>query len=146
MRYYILLLTFLTSLAFAGEISTGWYGSIAIQGYDSTAYHGKQGTATKGDKTYIHEWKGAKWRFATEQQRNKFAENPEQYAPQYGGHCANAMSLNKKVDSNAKIWTIIDDKLYLFAGKKGLKRWQASDDVSAFIEEANKNWQSLRIQ
>ena len=144
MKYYILLLTFLANLAFAGEISTGWYGSTAIGGYDTTAYHGEQGTPTKGDKTYTHEWKGAKWRFTSEQQRDLFAATPEKYAPAYGGHCANAMSLNKKVDSNAKIWIIIDDSLYLFAGKSGLKRWQNSDDVAALITQADANWQTLK--
>ena len=144
MRYYLLLFAFFTSLAFAGEVSTGWYGSTAIGGYDTTAYHGKQGEPTKGDKVFTHEWKGAKWRFASEQQRDLFAATPEKYAPAYGGHCANAMSINKKVDGDAEIWTIIDDKLYLFAGRAGLKRWQNSDDVTALITEADANWQTLK--
>ncbi len=143
MRWFLLLFLFSFSLAFAGEISTN-RKSTAIKGYDSVAYHAENAKPTKGNKEFTYKWKGAKWQFVSQEMRDAFAENPESYAPKYGGHCANAMSINKKVRSNPKIWTIVEDKLYLFAAKSGLKRWKNSDNVTSLIAKADENWLKLK--
>ena len=57
----------------------------AIKGYDTVAYF-TDGRPVKGQNEFQYEWQGAKWLFASEQHLNMFKENPEKYAPQYGGY------------------------------------------------------------
>lgn len=65
------------------KLNTNWQG-IAIKGYDTVAYF-TEGRAVQGKKEYEYEWQGAKWRFASAANRDKFAANPPAYAPKYGG-------------------------------------------------------------
>jgi YHS domain-containing protein len=58
---------------------------IAIKGYDSVAYH-TEGRAVKGNKNFSYKWNDAEWYFASAENRDLFAANPERYAPQYGGY------------------------------------------------------------
>ena len=58
---------------------------IALKGYDTVAYF-TDGKPVRGKKEFLYEWQGAKWLFASEPHRSMFRENPEKYAPQYGGY------------------------------------------------------------
>jgi YHS domain-containing protein len=58
---------------------------VAIHGYDTVAYFTEK-KAVKGTNEIQHRWKGATWQFASLANREKFAGNPEKYAPQYGGY------------------------------------------------------------
>ena len=40
----------------------------------------------KGQKEFQLEWQGARWLFASREHLAMFQENPEKYAPQYGGY------------------------------------------------------------
>jgi YHS domain-containing protein len=57
----------------------------AIKGYDPVAYF-EEGGPVKGTEEYSFEWKGAKWLFASKEHLESFMENPEKFAPQYGGY------------------------------------------------------------
>ena len=70
-------------IAFNKVNQTSW--GVAIKGYDTVAYH-TEGRATKGQRKYSQEWNDAKWYFASAENRDLFAANPERYAPQYGGY------------------------------------------------------------
>lgn len=72
-----------TSLAF-DEINATFFG-VAIKGYDPVAYH-TEGHAVKGKSDFVHNWNDTRWYFATAENRDLFASNPERYAPQYGGY------------------------------------------------------------
>lgn len=101
------------------------------------------GVAREGAKTYAVEWKDAIWHFLSEADAARFAATPEAFAPQYGGHCANAMSLGKKVDADPEIWLIHNDRLYLFYAQSGHQRW-SSGDIEALITTASTHWQTLK--
>jgi len=58
---------------------------VAIKGYDPVAYF-TDGGPVKGSPDLQYEWHGAKWRFASREHLQLFRENPEKYAPQYGGY------------------------------------------------------------
>jgi YHS domain-containing protein len=58
---------------------------VAIWGYDTVAYH-IDGRAVKGKKKFSYEWNDATWRFASAENRDLFASDPERYAPQFGGY------------------------------------------------------------
>lgn len=126
-------------------VSTGYLGSTAIGGHDVTSYHdlSPNDAAEKGNKSFVVEWKGAKWRFITEEDSKLFAANPEKYAPAYNGHCANALSLGEGlIKTNGKNWAIFDDKLYLFYASRGTQRW-LSGDYKVYKEEADRAWQAI---
>lgn len=57
---------------------------IAIHGYDTVAYH-TENRAVKGKKEFSYEWNDAEWHFASAENRDLFAADPDRYAPQYGG-------------------------------------------------------------
>ena len=58
---------------------------VALKGYDPVAYF-TMGLPVKGHKEFQFEWKNAKWLFANSEHLTLFQENPEKYAPQYGGY------------------------------------------------------------
>jgi YHS domain-containing protein len=66
------------------KINTNIYG-VAIKGYDSVAYF-TEGRAVKGISKFSYNWNEAKWYFVSAKNRDLFAADPEQYAPQYGGY------------------------------------------------------------
>lgn len=109
----------------------------AIRGYDTVAYF-TDGKATKGSPEFTVDWNGATWRFASAANRDAFAENPERYAPQYGGHCAYAMSTGKLVQTDPEAWHIVDGKLYLNYSKRVQRRWL--QDVPGFVAKADAQW------
>ena len=67
-----------------GEIFTNSDG-VAIGGYDTVAYFAEN-QAAKGLAQFAHRWKDAVWHFASPENRDRFAANPERYAPQFGGY------------------------------------------------------------
>ena len=80
--------------ASAAEVNTGYFGNVAIEGYDTVAYF-TLGKATKGSDKFAHDWGGATWYFSTEANRDLFAANPEAYAPQFGGLCAEGVAFHE---------------------------------------------------
>ena len=68
----------------SGEINTT-ASNVAIEGYDSGAYF-TQKKAVRGSSEFSHRWKNADWQFASAAHRDMFANNPEKFAPQYGGY------------------------------------------------------------
>jgi hypothetical protein len=112
---------------------------VAIDGIDTTAYfdHGEPRTGTDD---HTAEWKGVAWHFETADDRDRFAADPEAYAPSYNGHCANAMSKGYVVPADLKIWKIIDNRLFVFAAERGRARWNKATDPAKFIAQADANW------
>ncbi len=134
----LLLFVFASASAYAlAPIYTGYFSSKAVAGYDVVAYFTKK-KPVKGSSKYQFKYKGADWYFSSKDNLNKFKTNPKHYAPQYGGYCAYAMSLNKIAPGNPPFWTVYKDKLYLNFDKTALKKWKASKDGS--IKKANVYW------
>jgi YHS domain-containing protein len=116
---------------------------LAIQGADPVAYF-TQGKAMIGDARYEHQWKGATWRFSSEQNRRLFAQNPMKYAPQYGGYCAQAVSEGNLAKTDPEAWKIVNGKLYLNYDKTVQAQWL--QDVPGHIAKADRNWDSVLNQ
>ena len=57
---------------------------VAIHGYDTVAYF-TEGRPVAGQRAFQYSWRNAKWLFASAGHLKLFQENPEKYAPQYGG-------------------------------------------------------------
>lgn len=120
---------------------------VAIAGADPVAYFSgevAEGEFVPGSAEYAYEWNGTTWHFSTAENRDKFAANPEQYSPQYGGFCAWAVAQNKTAKIDPAAWRIVDGKLYLNYDKKIQARWQ--EDVPGNIAKADTNWPTLSAQ
>ncbi|NSX55034.1 YHS domain-containing (seleno)protein [Parasulfitobacter algicola] len=113
---------------------------IAVDGTDVVAYF-TQGQPVAGSPDLTYDWMGATWRFSTEENRTAFIDNPDSYAPQYGGYCAYAVSEGYTASTVPDAWTIVDDKLYLNFSLRVQRRW--SRDIPGRIAKADANWPSV---
>jgi YHS domain-containing protein len=120
--------------------ASSWTGT-AIEGYDPVAYF-NEGQPVEGNSDYAHEWMGASWYFASAENRDLFAADPEKYAPQYGGYCAWAVSQGYTAEIDPDAWAVVDDKLYLNYSLDVQKQWQ--EDVPGNITKADANWPGIR--
>lgn len=113
---------------------------VAIKGYDPVAYF-TDSKPMMGDKMYSYKWNDATWQFASEKHLNIFKENPDKYAPCYGGYCAYGVSKNALFSTDPKVWKIVDGKLYLNKNEDVGKLF--NKDVKSAVMEADKNWKGL---
>jgi len=121
-------------------VSTGFLGNTAIGKHDTTAYHLK-GRSAEGEKRFKFTWQGADWYFASAEQRDLFAENPEKYSPAYNGFCSNALTLGEGlINTNGQVWQIFGDQLHLFFAERGRQRW-INGDYTELKKQADAAWQ-----
>lgn len=112
-------------------------GNPAIKGYDTVAYF-KEGKALKGNESFPFHWHNMTWYFLSSENRDLFAASPENYAPQYDGYCAWAMTEARKALTNPEVWKIVDGKLYLNCSISAYEKW--IKDIPSNIKKANENW------
>jgi|TARA_B100001063_G_scaffold140971_1_gene131696 YHS domain-containing protein len=125
----------------ADEIYTGFFSSKALDGYDTVAYF-TSGKPVEGSQKFSTEYKGADWYFSSEKNLTLFVNNPEKYAPQYGGYCAWAVSAKSDfAPGDPHQWTIVDNKLYLNYDQEIKQRWE--QDQAQHIQQADKVWPKL---
>lgn len=136
----VLVATLLATSLAAAPVNTNWRG-LAIKGYDPVAYF-TDGKPFEGDTKFTFEWQGAKWRFASAENRDAFAREPARYAPQFGGYCAWAVSQGYTADIDPEAWKLVDGKLYLNYSPKVQAKWE--EDVARNIANAESNWPALR--
>jgi hypothetical protein len=114
--------------------------NLALRGYDTVAYF-VDARAVKGDERFSTVWRGATWRFATADHRDRFVSDPEKYAPQFGGYCAWAIGHGYVAEGDPEAWTIVDGRLYLNFSPRLRDLW--TDNVRAHIRQAEANWPAV---
>ncbi len=142
-------LLFATSAFAAQKINTlekqGLFGTykesgIAIRGYDTVAYF-TLSKPVKGDEAFAVQWNDATWHFSSQEHADLFENDPEAYAPQYGGYCAYGVSQNYLVKIEPEQWRIVDGKLYLNYDQKVQTTWL--EDVPGYIKSADNKFLDL---
>lgn len=133
----LILALFFAGAAFAQKAPVYSDSAGAIRGYDPVAYF-TQGAPVKGSKELTHRWNGASWRFASAQNRDRFAAAPEKYAPQYGGYCAYGVAGGYAVKIEPDAWSVVDGKLYLNYDRSVQASWKS--DIPGYIRKADTNW------
>ena len=113
---------------------------VVIKGYDPVAYFTER-RPVKGLPEFEYVWRGARWRFASAQNRDAFSKDPGKYSPKYGGYCAYAVSQGKIADIEPRAWTVFEGKLYLNLNKDVQKLWQK--DMQKYIRLADQNWPQI---
>ncbi len=119
------------------------YGFVA-DGFDVVEY--LNNNAVNGDKSYVTEYEGVKFKFSSKENLIKFKANPKKHIPQYGGYCAYAIGLKgEKVSINPKTFEIREGKLYLFYnawGTNTLKLW-TYEGAEKLQKQADNNWKKI---
>ncbi|MFN0060328.1 MAG: YHS domain-containing (seleno)protein [Planctomycetota bacterium] len=113
---------------------------VAINGYDPVAYF-TAGRPVRGNETYTAQFQGATYRFASAEHRDAFALEPAKYAPQFGGYCGYAASINKLSPTHPDFWQVIDGRLVLQHNQRALDLW--NKNVAGNLVMADENWPSL---
>ena len=132
-----LLLVVPASHAAKDEIYTSFFSNTGVGGYDVVAYF-TVGGPVKGNENIAAEHNGADWYFSSEENLKLFKENPEKYAPQYGGYCAWAVANGDTASGDPQQWTVYNNKLYMNYNAEIQAKWALDRDN--FIEKANMNW------
>lgn len=112
----------------------------AIRGYDPVAYF-LDGRPVPGSDRYVHVWRGARWKFASQAHLDRFVAAPEQYAPQYGGYCAYGVADGHLVKIEPEQWAVIDGKLYLNYDAAVAGKWKK--DPAGYIRKADAAFDGL---
>ena len=112
---------------------------VALHGYDAVSYF--ENDPVPGTYAFSYNYGEATWRFASAENRKKFAREPEKYLPQFGGYCAKAVSENDTADIDPLAYRIIHGKLYLNYDAKIQKLWER--DIPGRIAKAEKYWPTL---
>ena len=98
-------------------VAEGSDDKLMLGGNDAVAYFAA-GRALPGGADIKTDHRGLTYRFASDESRRQFITNPERYAPQFGGFCAQSMAYAIPVATDATTFKIIDGRLYLFASPR----------------------------
>ncbi|MBS1794136.1 MAG: YHS domain-containing protein [Acidobacteria bacterium] len=115
--------------------------NVAIKGFDTVAFFTAE-KAVAGNPEFSFVWNGAKWYFSSAENMEKFKAAPENYAPQFGGYCAYAVSHGYTADGDPNAWKIVDNKLYLNYNQQVKEKWEA--EQPKLIEDGRKNWEEFK--
>jgi len=113
---------------------------VAIRGYDPVAYF-VDGKPTTGRDEFTTDWMGAKWKFASQANLERFKAEPAKYAPQYGGYCAYGTAKGHLAPTEPAAWSVVDGKLYLNYNKQVSKLWQK--DIPGYNAAADRQFSGL---
>jgi YHS domain-containing protein len=113
----------------------------AIRGYDPVAFF-RSNAPIRGSRDLSHVWAGATWYFASEENKNAFVANPENYAPQYGGYCAYGTADGHKAPTQTDTWSIVNGKLYFNYNKQVQREWNKNQ--AELIIKADENWPTVK--
>ncbi len=113
---------------------------VILAGHDAVAYF-TEGRPVLGRAEFTAQHDGAVYRFASAENRDRFRENPEKYAPAYGGYCALGTSFGKKFDVDGKAFEIVEGRLYVNKNVKVYETWRK--DIPNNIVKAEGHWVSI---
>lgn len=129
-----------SAVAATPEINVGYFNKLAMNGHDVMTYW-RGGKPMEGNPDISPVYKGAKWIFVSDRNREQFLADPARYAPQYGGYCAFAASQNAVADVDPHAWRIWNDRLYLNYSPR--VRRELASDIDENIKKADGFWPGL---
>ncbi|MGF1622626.1 MAG: YHS domain-containing (seleno)protein [Rhodomicrobiaceae bacterium] len=126
--------------AAAGSINTLGTQGVAIRGYDPVAYF-TEGAPKQGKSEFTAEHEGARWQFASAENKALFEADPAKYTPAYGGFCAYGVAQGYLVKIEPDAWSIRDGRLYLNYDQSVQAQW--SEKPAEYIAQADDKWPGL---
>ncbi|WP_157959815.1 YHS domain-containing (seleno)protein [Devosia submarina] len=116
---------------------------IAISGYDPVSYF-TEPAPLPGRADFELVWQNVPWHFASAANRDVFQRAPEVYAPQYGGHDGMGVSRGFVADSDARIYAVFKERLYLFYSAANREAFLLAPDAAA--RTGAEKWPELSRQ
>ena len=113
---------------------------VALHGYDPVAYF-TEAQPVRGSDALVHVHEGAAYRFSSQANLDAFKQDPDRYAPQYGGFCAYGVAVGKKFDGDPHLWKIEGGKLYLNLNREIYETFL--EDVDGNIRKADHKWPGI---
>jgi hypothetical protein len=89
------------------------YSGLALDGFDPVSYFLFKAPKA-GDGTFEVIWNNAPWRFSSAANRAAFIDQPELYAPRFGGYDAEMIAQGFMVRADPLFFIIQGGRLYLF--------------------------------
>ncbi|SFI83896.1 YHS domain-containing (seleno)protein [Celeribacter neptunius] len=126
------------------NVSTGYSlegTPLGLRGFDPVALTTLNAMAI-GDATHVVEHDGVAYYFASEITAKTFSADPEAYIPQYGGFCAFAIAIGKKLDGDPRYADIVDGKLYLFVNAAVFETYKKNPEET--LRKAEEMWPSIQ--
>jgi YHS domain-containing protein len=114
---------------------------LAIDGFDPVAYFTGDGP-TLGRADFEYQAAGVTWRFRNDGNRAAFMDDPEVYAPQFGGYDPIAIARGVSVPGHPLTWLIAEQRLYFFYDAKA--RADFIESPSRAIAGARRHWPDVR--
>jgi YHS domain-containing protein len=130
----------LTAAAPQSAVNVLGGGRVAIHGYDPVAYF-VDGGPRKGRADLAVERGGARWLFASPENKARFEADPERYLPAYGGYCAYGVAQGYLVKIDPAAWAIVGGRLYLNYDRSVRETWRK--DVPGYVKQADGKWPGL---
>jgi len=128
-----------TAAVAADPVHTGLFNNVAVGGYDAVSFF--QGEGVEGSKEFSVTYQGAEFQFANAANLAAFQEDPDRYAPAYGGYCAWAVSQGKLAPGKPQHANIVGGVLYLNFNGSVERRWLK--DTDGFIAAADEQWPEI---
>ena len=125
-------------------VSWGMWGNYntssgqALKGYDVVAYF-EDAEAIPGKSEFTYEWGDTTWQFSSADNMALFEQNPEAFAPQFGGFCSFALSKGFTADISPDAWHVKDGKLYVFMDTDVQADWVAGISDGT-LDASAANW------
>lgn len=113
---------------------------LAMRGTDPVAYF-DQARPVPGRPEFALDWNGATWRFASAANRDRFAADPQRFAPAYGGFCAYAVSEGYTAPTDPEAWRIVNGRLFLNYDRSVQRTWER--DIPGRVARGDANWPRL---
>ncbi|SFH62510.1 YHS domain-containing (seleno)protein [Albimonas pacifica] len=113
---------------------------LAIRGVDPVALATLDAVAP-GDAVRTVVQEGVAYYFASALTAEAFEAAPAKYLPQYGGFCAFAVALGKKLDGDPRYADIVDGKLYLFVNAEIFAKYL--ETPQEILAKAEATWASI---
>ncbi len=113
---------------------------VAIQGYDPVAFF-TQNHPVKGKVEFASTYNGARYLFASAEDKAEFDKNPSKYEPQFGGYCAYGASRGKTAPVKIEAFQIVDGRL-LMQYDLDIKN-EFNKDTAGNLKLADEKWPGL---
>ncbi|XOV78655.1 MAG: YHS domain-containing (seleno)protein [Aestuariibacter sp.] len=130
-----------SSMTFAGADTETDANGVILAGHDTVAYF-TAGKPVLGRAEFTAVYNDAIYRFSSAQNRDLFNQNPDKYAPMYGGFCAYGTTFGKKFEIDGKAFEIVDGKLYVNKNLDVYEAWRK--DIPTHINEADAEWPEIK--
>lgn len=121
---------------------------LAAGGYDVVAYFTRN-AAVPGDPAHEASYQGATYRFSTSDHKRLFEQQPERYAPAFGGYCPfGIVAMGQCAPTDPKTFRVQDGRLLLFfndlwEGQKFDTSQKWDEDPAGNLQKAEAAWPSV---